>query len=194
MLTPQKISTVAGTVGASGLTDSFSNPWPLLLWLASASDIQVTSLSGLNINGTAQLVTGGGRGSGTVTLTLVSGPCTLVGSILKGISAGNCVVRATKAASGSATAETSPAITVPVAQTLQSPLYLRMGMFIPLGTTTLSTSGGSGTGAVSYTVLSGPCTLSGSTLTATGLGRCVVTASKAADDTYAAATSSLGGG
>ena len=194
VLTPQKISTVAGTVGASGLTDSFSNPWPLLLWLASASDIQVTSLSGLNINGTAQLVTGGGRGSGTVTLTLVSGPCTLVGSILKGISAGNCVVRATKAASGSATAETSPAITVPVAQTLQSPLYLRMGMFIPLGTTTLSTSGGSGTGAVSYTVLSGPCTLSGSTLTATGLGRCVVTASKAADDTYAAATSSLGGG
>jgi DNA-binding beta-propeller fold protein YncE len=67
-------------------------------------------------------------------------------------------------------------------------------MFIPLGTTTLSTSGGSGTGAVSYTVLSGPCTLSGSTLTATGLGRCVVTATKAADDTYAAATSSLGGG
>jgi sugar lactone lactonase YvrE len=188
------ISTVAGTAGASGLSDSFSNPWPLLLWLASASDIQETSLSGLNINGTAQLVTGGGRGSGTVTLTLVSGPCTLVGSILKGISAGNCVVRATKAASGSVAAETSPAITVPVAQTLQSPLYLRMGMFIPLGTTTLSTSGGSGTGAVSYTLLSGPCTLSGSTLTATGLGRCVVTATKAADDTYAAATSSLAGG
>jgi hypothetical protein len=58
------------------------------------------------------------------------------------------------------------------------------------GTSTLSTTGGSGTGAVSYTLVSGPCTLSGATLTGTGVGSCVVTATKAADSTYASATSS----
>jgi hypothetical protein len=58
------------------------------------------------------------------------------------------------------------------------------------GTSTLSTTGGSGTGAVSYTLVSGPCTLSGTTLTATGVGSCVVTTTKAADSTYDSATSS----
>ena len=57
------------------------------------------------------------------------------------------------------------------------------------GTSTLSTSGGSGTGTVSYAVASGPCLVSGSTLTGTGVGSCSVTATKAADSTYAAVTS-----
>ena len=58
------------------------------------------------------------------------------------------------------------------------------------GTSTLSTTGGSGSGAVSYTLVSGPCTLSGATLTGTGAGSCIVTATKAADSTYNSATSS----
>jgi hypothetical protein len=58
------------------------------------------------------------------------------------------------------------------------------------GTSTLSTTGGSGSGAVSYILVSGPCTLSGSTLTGTGAGSCIVIATKAADSTFASATSS----
>ena len=58
------------------------------------------------------------------------------------------------------------------------------------GTTTLSTTGGSGSGAVSYTLVSGPCTLNVATLTGTGAGSCFVTATKAADSTYASAMSS----
>lgn len=54
----------------------------------------------------------------------------------------------------------------------------------------LSTTGGSGSGAVTYSLVSGPCTLSGSTLTGTSAGSCVVNATKAADATYSAATSS----
>jgi len=56
----------------------------------------------------------------------------------------------------------------------------------------LTTSGGSGTGAVSFTVTNGTasgCTVSGTSLTATTTGTCVVTATKAADSTYLAASS-----
>ncbi|NBS16859.1 MAG: hypothetical protein EBS79_08135, partial [Gammaproteobacteria bacterium] len=58
------------------------------------------------------------------------------------------------------------------------------------GTSTLSTTGGSGSGAVTYNLVSGPCTLNGATLTGMGAGNCVVTATKAADSSYASATSS----
>ena len=58
---------------------------------------------------------------------------------------------------------------------------------------TLSTSGGSGSGAVTFTVTGGTaagCAVTGSTLSATGPGTCLVTATKAADVTYQAASSS----
>ena len=61
----------------------------------------------------------------------------------------------------------------------------------PSATTTLGNTGGSGSGAVTYSVVTGSCTVSGTTLTApvTG-GTCTVTASKAGDTSYQSATSS----
>jgi len=64
---------------------------------------------------------------------------------------------------------------------------------LPNGTTAnLSTMGGSGSGAVTYAVASGGsnCSISGSTLTGTGVGTCTINATKAADATYSAITSS----
>lgn len=59
-------------------------------------------------------------------------------------------------------------------------------------TSTLSTTGGSGTGAVSYAMTAGTCTLSGSTVTAgTSNETCTVTATKAADSTYLPATATV---
>ena len=60
-------------------------------------------------------------------------------------------------------------------------------------TSALSTTGGSGTGAVTYAVTTGStnCSVNGSTLTATAVGTCVVTATKAADSTYLSATSTV---
>ena len=54
---------------------------------------------------------------------------------------------------------------------------------------TLSTTGGSGDGAVSFTVVSGPGTVSGSTLTITGAGNIVVNATKAGGTNHNATTS-----
>ncbi len=57
---------------------------------------------------------------------------------------------------------------------------------------TLSTSGGSGTGSLTYALISGSCTLSGAQLTSTGgTGTCAATATKAGDGNYNAATASL---
>lgn len=54
------------------------------------------------------------------------------------------------------------------------------------GTSSLSTTGGSGSGAVTYAVTAGgaTCSVSGSTLTGTGVGSCTVTATKAGDAQY----------
>lgn len=53
---------------------------------------------------------------------------------------------------------------------------------------TLSTTGGSGTGAVTYTISSGPCSILGNTLSGSGVGTCVVLATKSADNTYQSKT------
>jgi hypothetical protein len=56
----------------------------------------------------------------------------------------------------------------------------------------LATSGGSGSGALTYTVTNGTakgCAVSGSSLSASSAGTCVVTATKAAESTYLSASS-----
>jgi hypothetical protein len=57
---------------------------------------------------------------------------------------------------------------------------------------TLTSSGGSGTGAVTYVVTDAggaQCTITGSILNAPNAGTCTVTVTKAADGTYAVASS-----
>ena len=58
------------------------------------------------------------------------------------------------------------------------------------GTTNVASSGGSGSGVVTFAVTSGAdrCSLTGSVLTAIATGTCVVTATKAGDGVYAPAT------
>lgn len=61
------------------------------------------------------------------------------------------------------------------------------------GSSTLTSSGGTGNGAVSYAISSGSdfCSLATDTLTGTGIGTCTVTASKAADGNHGASTASV---
>ena len=61
-----------------------------------------------------------------------------------------------------------------------------------LATSALSTTGGSGTGAVTYSSNSGSCTIVGVTLTAqSGTGSCTITATKAADTDYLSTTGTV---
>ena len=54
---------------------------------------------------------------------------------------------------------------------------------------TLTTAGGSGTGSVSYAVSGANCTLTTATLEASAAATCIVTATKAADSSFAQAVS-----
>ena len=73
----------------------------------------------------------------------------------------------------------------------QSPLSLVTTTMNIGSSLTLSTSGGSGSGAVSYALTaagSAGCSLVGAVLSAASAGTCTVTATKAADSTYSSAT------
>ena len=56
---------------------------------------------------------------------------------------------------------------------------------------TVVTTGGSGSGSVTLTKVSGNCTVSGITLTPTSTGSCDITATKSSDDNYLAETSTV---
>lgn len=73
----------------------------------------------------------------------------------------------------------------------QESLSLTVGELPFDGTTTLTlaAAGGSGTGVVSYVVVSGPCEIDGDKLIATGLGTCIIKAIKSSDEEYAQAES-----
>lgn len=93
-------------------------------------------------------------------------------------------------------ASTSKAVIVSVEKRSQAPLVLQATptSIVVGGSSRLSTTGGSGDGAVSYAATATgdklKCSLNGNVLTATGgVGRCSVTATKAGDAAYAAVTS-----
>ena len=169
-----------------------SAPVTVTVGLAPQSSLTLlASPTTIDVNGTSALATTGGSGTGTVTYVLVGGPCSLSGSTLTGLQRGSCTVTATKAADATYASATSPPVTVTVGLAPQSSLALLASpttVWIN-ATATLSTTGGSGTGAVTYALVDGPCSLSASTLTGLQLGSCSVTATKAADVAYAQATS-----
>ena len=146
----------------------------------------------INVGETSALGTSGGNGTGAISLS-VTGSCSIVGTTLTGNAAGTCTVRATQAADANYNAGQSNPVNITVGTGAQVRLVLtatpsNLGVN---GTSVLSTTGGSGTGAVTYAVIGGPCTLtSSSTLRGDAEGKCQVVATKAADGIYGAATSS----
>ncbi len=137
----------------------------------------------------------GGSGTGALSYAVVSGPCSVSGSTLSTTGVGTCSVTASKAADSNYNEITSAPISVVVTTATQAALTTSASPanIAFNGTSALSTSGGSGTGAVSYAVTAGGsfCSISGSTLTGTGIGACTVTATKAADTNYNAATATV---
>jgi outer membrane protein OmpA-like peptidoglycan-associated protein len=168
----------ANYVSATSVTHSFE------ISLAAQASLSLTSTTatfGANLT----LTTSGGSGTGAVTYTKVSGDCTINGTTLTPTAAGSCEVTATKAAD---TQYDAIAITqtVSIARSDQStPLILSDTTVIYGQTLTLSGSGGEGTGAISYAVSSGTCSLSGSTLTPGDAGSlCEVEVSRALSANY----------
>ena len=148
-----------------------------------------------------ELTTAGGSGAGAVTFTAANGtatgcrisstaPYTLAASEL-----GTCMVIATKAAHGAFLSVTSAPTVVTITKRHQEPVVVTSTRGTALDPIALTTSGGSGTGTISYTVANASasgCAVGSApshALTASTAGTCLVTATKAADEVYLAATS-----
>ena len=151
---------------------------------------------------TATLSTTGGNGTGAVTYAVAAGStsvCSVSGTTVSILTAGSCLVNATKAADTNYLVQTS-SVSINIARanqgtltsTAASPSLNYNASSTP--TTLLSTSGGSGSGVVSYAIAAGSlgiCSVSGSTVSAITAGTCLVTATKAADTNYLAQTTQV---
>ena len=142
----------------------------------------------------ATLSASGFLGTGAITYEVVTGgdKCSVSGSTLNALAVGSCTVRARIAADHHYLEATSTPITVTVLS--RYPQSIRAiatppSVYVP-ASVALSADGYLGTGAITFSIVSGSvCSLSGSTLTVGLVGSCQVRAQIAQDDTYAAATS-----
>jgi hypothetical protein len=138
---------------------------------------------------TTTLSTSGGSGTGTVSYAVSAGAgfCSVSGSTLTATGVGTCTITATKAGDASfAPATATVNVTVSRANqalltVIANPASVAIG-----GSTTLSTTGGSGTGAIIYSIQLGAgfCNLNGNTVTGQVMGSCTIRAAKAGDENF----------
>jgi hypothetical protein len=127
--------------------------------------------------------------SGAVTYSVVSGPATIVGNTVTLTGAGVVVLSASQAASGNYAATTTPATTSFTAAPEVPTLTFGAIAAQTYGKTAFTVSATSASsGAVTYSVVSGPAKIVGNTVTLTGAGTVVLSASQAASGNYAATT------
>ncbi len=174
--------------GSSGSSGSVSPG------VASQATLIVTSTTG-TFGTPLTLTASGGSSSGAVSYAVANGTasnCAVSAGQLTSTSAGTCLVTATRAADANYSQVSSAQTTVTLAPANQATLTVTSttGTFgTPL---ILTASGGSGTGAVTYAVVgdtASGCAISSGQLTSTSAGTCLVTATKAADANYIAASS-----
>ena len=130
--------------------------------------------------------TGGGSGK-AVTFSTASAACSVSGNTVTILGAGLCQISADQAADANYTAATQVTQTFTIAQAPQAITFPAIDSFIwKGGSATLSAVASSGL-AVTYSVLSGSCVVSGNTLTATAAGTCVIAADQPGNSRYGAA-------
>jgi hypothetical protein len=144
--------------------------------------------------GDAPFAVNGSASSGLpVSFSIISGPATISGNTVTLTGTGTVTIQASQAGNGNYNA----AIPVQQSFTVQSPSTTKQSQTITFGTLAYKTytsppfdlmaTASSGL-PVSYRVVSGPITISGSTVTITGVGSAIVEASQAGNTTYNAAT------
>jgi hypothetical protein len=124
---------------------------------------------------------------GAITYSVVSGPATISGSTVTITGAGTVTLQASQAASGSyTTATATTSFTVSAAAPTLSFTTIPSQTYGAAPLTVAASS--ASTGVITYSVVSGPATISGSTVTITGAGTVTLQASQAATTNYTAAT------
>jgi alpha-tubulin suppressor-like RCC1 family protein len=156
---------------------------------SNQTPLSVATSTGDLLTGIIVAVTGGG-GTGSVSTSVTSGTanCTLTAGVVTARNFGTCSLSISKAGdtnffSASGTVTLTFAKALPSLGTVSSPLSSALGTGI-----TLAYTGGTGNGAVTYTLVSpgtAGCSITNGVLNATSGGKCTVTVTKQGDDTYA---------
>jgi len=134
----------------------------------------------------------GGSSGNPVTFSVIAGPGTISGSTLTVTGAGTIVVAANQAGNTTYSAATQVTASIVVNQAAQTISFSpATPVTYGISSITLSATATSGLG-VTYSVVSGPGTISGSTLTVTGAGTIVIAANQAGNTSYTAATQVTG--
>jgi hypothetical protein len=167
----------------------------------SATDTELT-FSATDLTSTTVLFTGG-NGSGRVWFETTDSNLCVVGAArttvdgleatVTALHAGTCEVRGHKDSDSNFAAAETELLTISVAKgnqseftiALESPLTYSAN---PVASTHLIASGGSGSGNVTYSLLTGTCALENNELTAPNAGECQVRATKAGDQDFNAVT------
>ena len=144
------------------------------------------------------LSTSGGSGSGDVTYAIAAGgtasSCSLSADTatvtLSASTSGTCAISATKAAAGEyLSATTATPVTFTFSKASQSSITITTTSVSYGENLNLISTGGSTGGTYTYIKVSGDCTISGSTLTPTAAGTCVIRSTLATNNNYLAAQS-----
>jgi hypothetical protein len=141
----------------------------------------------------------GGSGTGIVTYSVTGANCSINGNVLTSTSATTCTVTATKAASTFYNAKTTPPANYVFVVASQDPLFVKKQTFDANGSPPpgasyeLMTTGGSGSGNVTFSVTGSSCSITGNVLTASPPSGtqvlCDVTATKGPSLGYSETTS-----
>ena len=133
-------------------------------------------------------VSASSNSSGAFTYSVVSGPATISGNTATLTGGGTVVLQASEAAAGNYAAGSQTA-TFTVAPESQTISFTAPASPVNYGVAPVSLSATATSGlAVTFSVVSGPGTISGSALTITGAGTVVVAANQSGSASYAVAT------
>jgi hypothetical protein len=180
-------------VGQSGWPGStIDNYAPEVSARVAQATLSITSSTSATVGTPLTLTSSGGSGWGGLVYSvfLAGSDCLLSGNVLSRSTTGSCMVRVSKSPTAIYARANSSLVNVTFAVALlpQETLTLTSTQTSPIGTPiTMATSGGSGTGLISYQVYDGTatgCAESDGMLTSTTTGTCEVTATKAADSAY----------
>jgi uncharacterized protein YjdB len=192
-------ATQAAVVGVNvQATQSYSltvNPTPVpVLSFTQAGPLQIILGNSLT-NAVSSTLTGGSYGAVTYISSNPAVATVDAAGKVTTVSAGTVTITATQAAVVGVNVQATQSYSLTVVKNVQAALVLtadKTAIYKNTGKATISVAGGSGSGAVTLALTSGNCSLSGNVLSAgTTAGNCVVTATKAADATYNAASGSI---
>lgn len=173
-----KVSNIAGSVTSNVAVLTVNPIQPNLVF---------APVAGKSYGDTPFAISASSGSPGAITYSVVGGPATVSGNTVTITGAGSVVIAANQAASGDYAAARSQttfnvAVETPTLTFASIPPKTFGDATFPVAATSASP------GAVTYSVVSGPATMSSNTVTITGAGTVQLQANQAADTNHAAAT------